>query len=255
MEKHSVVDAFRLDGRLALITGGSRGIGFGIARAMQDAGAKVILVARAGGSLERAAESLGCAGVPFDMREYESVGPWYERLVAEHGAPDVLVNSAGITLRSPAEETPMAAWQEVINVNLSAVFAMSQAFARPLIAAGRSGKIVNLASLTTWAARRTVAAYTASKGGIGQLTKALAVDWAAKNIRVNAIAPGYIATEMNAPLLADESFSSWVKQRTPLGRWGEAADIALPAVFLASAASDFITGQTIFVDGGWTATF
>lgn len=255
-----LAESFRLDGKLALVTGASRGIGFGIAQAMAEAGADVLLVARDSAHLREAEGQLRTTGrriaaVPFDMHDYAEVGSWYEQLVGEHGIPDVLVNNAGVTKRAPAEDLPLAEWEEVIAVNLSAVFALSQAFARHLIAAGRQGKIVNIASLMTAAARRTTAAYTASKGGIGQLTKALAVDWAGKGIYVNAIAPGYVATDLTSALSSDATFDAWVKQRTPLARWGTPVDIARPAVFLASAASDFITGEILYVDGGWMATF
>ena len=149
----------------------------------------------------------------------------------------------------------MEDWDDTLAINLTATFVLSQAFARASFAAGSPGKIINIASLMTVAARRTTAAYTASKGGIGQLTKALAVDWADKGIHVNAIAPGYIATALTEPLLKDEKFDTWVKQRCPLGRWGVPEDIAWPAVFLASPASGYITGEILLVDGGWMATF
>jgi gluconate 5-dehydrogenase len=253
-------DHFRLDGKKALVTGASRGIGLEIARAMAEAGADLLLVSRPSAELDKVAAGLRPSGrtvdcCPFDMREYEGIPAWYDGVVAQHGRPDILVNSAGITRRSPAETLSLADWHDTLAVNLSAVFMMAQAFARHLIAAGEKGKIINIASLMTAAARRTTAAYTASKGGVGQLTKALAVDWADKGILVNAIAPGFIHTELNRALWSDEKFDAWVKQRTPLARWGQPEDIAQPAVFLASHASDFVTGQVIFVDGGWMATF
>jgi NAD(P)-dependent dehydrogenase (short-subunit alcohol dehydrogenase family) len=254
------MDAFRLDGRRALITGASKGIGLGIARAMAAAGADLILAARNAADLESAARELRESGrrvacSPLDVRHAEKISAWYDHVVQEHGRPDILVNAAGLTKRAPAEQTSLADWDETIAVNLTAVFVLSQAFARSLIAAGAPGKIINIASLMTAAARRTVSAYAASKGGIGQLTKALAVDWADKGIHVNAIAPGYIATMLTEPLWRDPEFDAWVTKRTPLGRWGTPDDVALPAVFLASAASDFMTGQVVFVDGGWMATF
>ena len=249
------MDSFRLDGKLALVCGGSRGIGLGIARAMAAAGAKVLVAARASASLDEAAASLNTAACPVDLRQYEQIGAWYDGVVERHGRADILVNAAGITRRKPAEELSMEDWNDTLAVNLSATFATSQAFARHLIAAGAPGKIINIASLMTAAARRTTAAYTASKGGVGQLTKALAVDWAGKGILVNAIAPGYVRTDLTQPLWSDPAFDSWVRERTPLARWASPEDIALPAVFLASPAADFITGQVIYVDGGWLATF
>ncbi|MEK7406719.1 MAG: glucose 1-dehydrogenase [Acidobacteriota bacterium] len=254
------MNAFRLDGKLALVTGASRGIGLGIARAMAGAGADLILVARNPADLESAAAGLREGGrrvarCPFDLRETGKIPGWYDEVVSEHGRPDLLVNAAGITRRSPAEETSMADWDDTIAVNLTAVFLLSQAFARHSIAAGACGKIINIASLMTAAARRTTAAYAASKGGIGQLTKALAVDWADKGIHVNAVAPGYIATALTEPLWRDPEFDAWVRKRCPLGRWGTPDDVASTALFLAAPAADYITGQVIYVDGGWLATF
>ena len=254
------MDHFRLDGKLALVTGGSRGIGLGIARAMAEAGADILLVARQSAELERVTADLALSGrrvacCPFDMHHYPKLGEWYATVVDKHGVPDILVNNAGMTKRASAENLSLDDWHEVLAINLSAVFAMSQAFARQLIAAERPGKIINIASLMTAASRPTTAAYTASKGGIGQLTKALAVDWAPKRILVNAIAPGFIHTELTGPLWSDAEFDAWVKKRTPLARWGTVEDIARPAVFLASSAADFMTGQVMYVDGGWLSTF
>jgi gluconate 5-dehydrogenase len=165
------------------------------------------------------------------------------------------VNAAGIQRRGLATELPLSDWNQVLAVNTTAIFELSRCFARGLIAAGRKGKVVNIASLMTAAARRGVSAYTASKGAVGQLTKALAVDWAEHGIHVNAVAPGYVDTELNKALIEDAEFDAWVKKRCPLGRWGTPEDIAWPVVFLASPASDFITGQVIYVDGGWLSTF
>ena len=251
---------FRLDGRLAVVTGGSKGIGLGIAHAMAQAGARILLVARQSPDIEKAvtelrAEGADAAACPFDMHQYAQIPEWYDRVVAEHGVPDILVNSAGITRRGPAETLSLDDWHEVMAINVSALFAMSQAFAKRLIAEEKRGKIINIASLMTAATRPGTAAYTASKGGVGQLTKALAIDWAPKGILVNAIAPGFIRTELTGPLWADPTFDEWVKKRTPLARWGAPEDIALPAVFLASNAADFMTGQVVYVDGGWLATF
>ena len=253
-------DRFRLDGKLAIVTGGSKGIGLGIARAMGNAGAGILLVARPSAELENAIVELRSNGIraeacPFDMHQYAQIPEWYDGVVARYGVPDVLVNSAGITKRGPAEMLSLEDWHEVMAINVSAVFAMSQAFARRLIADAKPGKIINIASLMTAATRPGTAAYTASKGGVGQLTKALAIDWAPKRILVNAIAPGFIRTDLTGPLWADATFDGWVKKRTPLARWGTPEDIALPAVFLASSASDFMTGQVVYVDGGFLATF
>lgn len=254
------MEEFRLDGELALITGGSKGIGLGIARGMARAGADVLLTARNESELEVAAAELRptrrrVACCPCDLRETGRIPAWFDDLAARHGRPGILVNAAGITRRGPAEELPMGDWDDTIAVNLTAAFVLSQAFARHSIAAGAGGSIINIGSMMTFAARKTTAAYTASKGGIGQLTKALAIDWADRGIRVNAIAPGYIRTQLNQVLQDDPEFSAWVEKRTPLGRWGTPDDIAPAAVFLASRASAFITGQILAVDGGWISTF
>ena len=255
-----MTQAFSLQGRRALVTGGSKGIGLGIARGLTEAGAEVILVARDAADLEAAKEQLSASGKrisawAFDMGDIEAVPAWYASVIAKEGPVDVLVNNAGINLRAPAHELPMEQWDTVIRLNLTAVFALSQAFAKERIATHKGGKIINIASLMSEAARKTTAAYTASKGGIRQLTKALAVDWAPYGINVNAIGPGYIRTPLTKPLYEDQEFDAWVKNRTPLGRWGTPDDLAHTAVFLASAASDFITGQVIYVDGGWLSTF
>jgi len=252
--------AFRLDGRLAIITGASKGIGLGIAKAMSKAGAAVLLLSRQTPDLDHAVAEIREGGgraeaCPFDLHDYARLNEWYSGVVAQHGLPDLLVNAAGITRRGPADKLSLDDWHEVMNINLNAVFAMSQAFAQRLLAAGKPGKIVNIASLMTSASRPGTAAYTASKGGIGQLTKALALDWAPKGIHVNAIAPGFIQTDLTGPLWNDATFDEWVKKRTPMARWGQPDDIALPAVFMASAASDFMTGQVVYVDGGFLATF
>jgi gluconate 5-dehydrogenase len=251
---------FSLEGKLAMVTGGSRGIGLGAARAMGESGARLILVARSAEALAKAANELKAAGIEaatsaFDLLDSEGIAGWYEDCTREFGQPDILVNSAGMTRRGTATELTLADWNAVMALNATAIFELSRAFARNLIKLGRKGKVVNIASLLTAAARANTSAYTASKGAVGQLTKALAVDWAAHGIMVNAIAPGYVDTELNEALLNDAAFDTWVKTRCPLGRWGTPEDIAWPIVFFASPASDFITGQILYVDGGWLATF
>ena len=251
---------FSLEGKLAMVTGGSRGIGLGAARAMGESGARLILVARSAEALAKAANELKSAGIEastsaFDLQNSEGIAGWYEECIREFGQPDILINSAGMTRRGTATELTLADWNAVMALNATAIFELSRAFARNLIKLGRKGKVVNIASLLTAAARANTSAYTASKGAVGQLTKALAVDWAAHGIMVNAIAPGYVDTELNEALLNDAAFDTWVKTRCPLGRWGTPEDIAWPIVFFASPASDFITGQILYVDGGWLATF
>jgi len=254
------MNPFTVSGKLALVTGATRGIGFGVARALAKSGASLILVARGKVELERAAKELSELTSPvhishFDLAQTSRIAGWYKELCVKTGTPEILVNSAGITRRGQAIDLSIEDWNDVIAVNATAIFELSRNFARMRIAEGGGGQIINIASLMTAAARAGTSPYTASKGAVGQLTKALAVEWAQHGIRVNAIAPGYIDTDLNKSLIADAKFNTWVKERCPLGRWGTPDDIAWPVVFLASAASDFITGQVIFVDGGWLATF
>ncbi len=251
---------FGLAGRTALVTGATRGIGLGVARAMAESGAAVILAGRDRSELDRASQELQNLSTSvytrdFDLQQVDGISAWFEELCKSSGSPDILVNSAGINRRGAATDLSLQDWNSVLALNLTAVFELSRAFARVRIREGKKGRIINIASLMTAAARPGVSPYTASKGAVGQLTKALAVEWAQYGILVNAVAPGYIDTDLNKSLMADPAFDNWVKGRCPLGRWGTPEDIAWPVVFLASAAADFITGQVIFVDGGWLATF
>jgi gluconate 5-dehydrogenase len=254
------MNRFSLDGKCALVTGGSRGIGLGSARALGENGARVILTARSADALQQAAADLKSAGIDAvfsacDLKNPEGISAWFDGCVREFGQPDILVNCAGINLRGMAHELPLSDWNEVMTINATAMFEMSRCFARGLMAANRKGKVINIASLMTAASRRGVTAYAASKGAVGQLTKALAIDWAPHGILVNAVAPGYVDTDLNKPLIADAVFDEWVKKRCPLGRWALPEDIAWPVVFLASPAADFVTGQILYVDGGWMSTF
>ncbi len=254
------MNPFSLSGKLAIITGGTRGIGFGAARAIAQSGAGIILVGRDRSELKERALELNQFTeyvhiAPFDLLKTNEIAEWFDRLCADIATPDILVNSAGVNRRGAAVDLSLDDWNEVMTLNITSVFELSRSFARKHIAHGTRAKIINVASLMTAAARPGVSPYTASKGAIGQLTKAFAVEWAKDGILVNAVAPGYIDTPLNAKLTADPTFDKWVKGRCPLGRWGVPADIAWPIVFLACSASDFITGQVIYVDGGWLATF
>jgi len=251
---------FRLDGRCALITGGSRGIGFGIAEAFVESGADVVLVSRNQDGLEHARNRLAASGrsirtYAFDMNAIDQIERFYQRIAADTDGIDILVNNAGGTRRGSAESISAEDWQFVIDLNLTSVFKMSQAFAKDHIHTGKPGKIVNIASLMSELVRSGNAPYAASKGGIRQLTKSLAVDWARYRIHVNAIGPGYIRTDLTRALWEDHSFDSWVLGRTPMGRWGTPEDLGNAAVFLASGAADFITGQILYVDGGFISCF
>jgi gluconate 5-dehydrogenase len=251
---------FDVNGKVALITGATRGIGFGAARALAQSGANILLLGRDSDELQRRAVELRAFGceiitLSFDLMHTGEIRQFLDDVFAQHGIPDILVNSAGIQRRGEAVDVSLSDFNEVLNLNTTALFEVSRTFARHRIAFGGGGKIVNLASLMTSVARANTSPYTASKGAVGQLTKVLAIEWAKYRIFVNAIAPGYINTDLNRALTSDPDFDQWVKRRCPLGRWGTPEDIAWPIVFLASAASDFITGQVIYVDGGWLATF
>lgn len=254
------MNPFSVESKLALITGATRGIGLGAARALAQSGANVILVGRDQAELERSADELRQIAkqvhvAPYDLLDTCGIREWFDDLCTTVGTPDILVNSAGIQRRGAAVDLALDDWNTVMTLNATAVFELSRTFARHLISESRSGRIINIASLMTAAARPGTSPYTTSKGAVGQLTKALAVEWAQYGILVNAIAPGYIDTDLNKALISDPTFDDWVKSRCPLGRWGTPEDIAWPVVFLASPAANFMTGQVIFVDGGWLATF
>lgn len=245
---------FDLTGRVALVTGAYRGLGFAIATGLARAGATVVLNGRKSAEIRAAAEKLRAQGFAagasvFDVTDRSAVRAAIHALVAEHGAIDILFNNAGIQRRGPMVDFSPADWDAVIATNLTAPFVVSQAVLPSMIEHKR-GKIVHIASLTSELARPSIVPYTAAKGGVRQLTRGMAVELAPHNIQVNAIAPGYFATEMNSALLADAQFTAWVEKRTPAGRWGDPAEIAGLAVFLASSASDYVTGQILFIDGG-----
>jgi len=258
---------FSLSGKTALVTGGSRGIGLEVAKGLAEHGADVAIVARTKEQLEAASRQIqadtGLPRVqssrkkvwtfPFDLKNIKAIEALFEDIVSETKGIDILVNCAGTTVRGPSEDVDLKTWNQVIEVNLTAAFVLSQAFCRHRKQFGKSGRIINIGSLTCHGARPTTAAYASSKGGLLMLTKTLAVEWAKYNINVNAIGPGYIATELTEPLRSDEDFNEWVLSKTPLGRWGQPEDLVGTAVLLASKAGDFITGQIIYVDGGWLA--
>ncbi|RKS93654.1 gluconate 5-dehydrogenase [Microbacterium sp. AG790] len=251
-------DLFDLTGRTALVTGSSRGLGQSLAAGLAEAGAHVIVHGRSSeGVAESAALLAAQTGtlpetVVFDVTDAAAVEVALADLVARVGVPDILVNNAGIQRRAPFAEFSVSDWDEVIATNLSSAFYVSRFVVPGMIARG-SGKIINIASVQSALARQTIAPYSASKGGIAQLSRGMAADLARHGIQVNTLSPGYFATEMNAALVADEDFTAWVAQRTPAGRWGRVEELRGPLTFLASAASDFVSGQNLFVDGGMTA--
>jgi len=250
---------FDLSGKTALVTGGGRGIGLAIAKGLAEHGADVALISRTKEQLETARQKIQTNTgkkvwiFSFDLENIERIGTFFENIATETEGVDILVNCAGTTIRGPAEDVDRKTWQKVLEVNLTATFVLSQAFCHHRKQAGKAGKIINIGSLTCHGARPTTAAYASSKGGLLMLTKTLAVEWAKYNINANVIGPGYIATELTKPLWTDEDFNQWVLSKTPLARWGQPEDLVGAAVMLASRAGDFITGQIIYVDGGWLA--
>lgn len=247
-----MTDPFRLDGRRALVTGANTGIGQAIALGLARAGAEVTLAARS--SLDETLALLaaeGLAGRPFPMA-LDAPAAAAARL-AEAGPLDILVNNAGVIRRADSVDVAEADWDAVMDVNLKAVFFLSQAFARAALARGARGAIVNIASLLSFQGGVRVPAYTASKHGVAGLTRILANEWAAQGINVNAIAPGYIETNNTEALRADPARSQAILERIPAGRWGVASDIAEAAVFLASPAAAYVHGVVLPVDGGWLA--
>ena len=245
---------FDLSGKIALVTGAYRGLGFAIATGLARAGATVVLNARKADAVDEAAQALREQGLAadtsvFDVTDRAAVRAAIAAIQAKHGAVDILFNNAGIQRRGALVDFSQSDWDAVIATNLTAPFLVSQAVLPGMIAK-RRGKIVHIASLMSEMARPSVVPYTAAKGGVRQLTRGMAVELAPHNIQVNAIAPGYFATEMNRALLDNAEFTAWVNKRTPAGRWGNPTEIAGLAVFLASSASDYVTGQMMIIDGG-----
>ncbi len=246
---------FDLSGRRALVTGSSQGIGLGLARGLLEAGAEIVLNGRDPGKLADAARHLGAdvRTLAFDVTDHAAARRAVDGFEAEVGAIDILVNNAGIQHRAPLEDFPVDAFEQLLRTNVSSVFNVGQAVARHMIAR-RAGKIINIASVQTALARPGIAPYTATKGAVGNLTKGMATDWAKYGLQCNAIAPGYFDTPLNAALVADTTFSSWLEKRTPAGRWGKIEELVGACVFLASDASSFVNGHVLYVDGGITAS-
>lgn len=246
---------FELTGKTAVVTGGGRGLGRGISEALLEAGADVVVLGRSilPESLTLYAERLGrsVSLSPVDLVDPDAIDATALALLAERQI-DILVNNAGMQDRYPAADFPLDAWDRVVSVNLRAVFQLCQLFGRPMLERGE-GKIVNLASVLSFQGGLNVIAYAASKGGVAQLTKALCNEWSGRGINVNAIAPGYMETDMNTALLGDAARLEQLSTRIPAGRWGTPADIGNVAVFLASPAAAYVHGQVLGVDGGWMA--
>jgi 2-deoxy-D-gluconate 3-dehydrogenase len=246
---------FDLTGRTALVTGGGRGLGAGITRAMLEAGADVIAYGRSelpADLVDYAAERGRALDLySVDLGDGDAIAEVSAQVLAERQV-DILVNNAGTQERHPAVDFPLESFDRVMDVNLRSVFQLCQIFGRPMLERG-DGKVINLASLLSFQGGLTVPAYAASKGAVAQLTKALCNEWSSKGVNVNAVAPGYMATEMNTALLADPVRLEQLSVRIPAGRWGQPEDIGNVVVFLASAASAYVHGQVLAVDGGWLA--
>jgi 2-deoxy-D-gluconate 3-dehydrogenase len=250
-----ILERFRLDGQAALVTGASRGLGAGMAIALAEAGADLVLHAYE--SPAETAETIRRLGrtahaLTGDLAPRESAGQLVTEAIARLGRLDILVNNAGIIRRAPAAQHSDADWDDVVAMNLSSVFRMCRAAGSHMLARGR-GKIINIASLLAFQGGITVPGYAAAKGGVAQLTKALANEWASRGVCVNAIAPGYMATENTRPLRENRERAQQITERIPVGRWGLPEDLAGAVVFLAAPASDYVHGHVLVVDGGWMA--
>lgn len=249
---------FSLNGKTALVTGSTRGIGFALAAGLAQAGANIVLNGRNKDRLVEAQEKLNKLGINAelligDVSNAGEIAQAIDRFEAENTAIDILVNNAGIQHRSPIVDFATEDFDRVMSTNTHAMFYTSQAVGKHMIKR-KSGKIINIASVMTVIARENVSAYTTSKAAVGGLTRALATEWAQHGVNINAIGPGYISTELTQPLFDDKAFSAWLMQTTPQKRWGEVDDLVGAAVFLSSPAADFINGQIIYVDGGMTSS-
>ena len=250
---------FDLTGRLALVTGGGSGLGLAIARGLSAAGARVVINGRNRAKLDAAAVELAAAGADatvsaFDVADEAAVGAAIAEIERVAGPIDILVNNAAVNIRKAFDEYTLAEWRMLQDANFDGPFLVTRAVV-PGMKARRCGKIVNICSLASDIGRPNIVAYAASKGGLKMMTRALAVELAPHNVQVNGIAPGFFTTEMNAPLIANAEFSAWVAKRTPAGRWGNPPEIAGAAVFLASAAANYVTGHILYVDGGFSAAY
>ncbi len=248
---------FDLTERIALVTGSSQGLGFAMARGLGEAGATVILNGRDPARLEQARQNfldsnISVYACAFDVTVEDQVTQAVKRIEEEIGPISILVNNAGVNLRGPLENYEAARWRQQMELNLDAVFLMTKAVGVKMISR-HAGKIINVLSLMSEGGRPSTAPYAASKGAVKMFTKATAVEWAGHNVQVNAIGPGYFVTPLTAGLRADPDFDRWVCTRTPAGRWGCVEELAGAVIFFASPASDFITGQVLYVDGGWLA--
>ena len=254
----TVLSSFQLNGKLALITGSSAGIGFALARALGQAGAHVVINGRNAQKVSAAAQTLKDEGLTvsesvFDVTNAKSVSEAVQQIETQVGAIDILINNAGMQIRGPLHEYKDEDWHTLMRTNLDSVYFVGKTVAQKMIPRGR-GKIINICSVQSELGRPGIAPYTASKGAVKMFTKGMAIDWGQFGIQVNGIGPGYFKTELNQKLVDDPQFSSWLVGRTPSRRWGDVEDLGGAAVFLASDASKFVNGHILYVDGGVTAT-
>lgn len=245
---------FSLDGKVALVTGGSRGLGWGMAEALANAGAHVVLNGRNPDALQARADGLRSAGLAasvsaFDVADIPAGKAAVEALVAEHGRIDILINNAGINIRKSTLDVSQAEWQEVIDVDLTACFMLAKAVAGGMVER-RSGRIINIGSVMSILARPTIPAYAAAKSGLWGLTRVLAAELGPHRVTANAIAPGFFATDLNLSLTQSPEFNALIKRRVPMGRWGQPAELGGAAVYLASRAASYVNGHLLYVDGG-----
>jgi 2-deoxy-D-gluconate 3-dehydrogenase len=256
-KSESILDKFRLDGKVAMVTGASRGLGQAMAIGLAEAGADIVALSTNQKNLQATVESISQVGrkilpLQCDVADFAQIQSTVQKTMDEFGAIDILVNNAGIIRRSPAESYSDEDWMAVIQTNLNAVFHFCREVGKIMIGR-RKGKIINIASLLSFSGGITVPAYAASKGGVAQLTKALANEWAKYNIQVNAIAPGYFETDNTKALRENKVRFEEITARIPTGRWGKPEDLKGAVVFLASKASDYVNGHILLVDGGWMA--
>lgn len=260
MEKDPFKALFGLNQQVALVTGAGRGLGRSMALALAQAGSELALVSRTEAELKEVSDEVRALDherkiitIVADLADFAQILRVVEKVIGEFGRIDILVNNAGRNIRNPAENFSIEDWDAVMNINLKAAFLMAQTVGRVMIRQGK-GKIINIASLTSFIALPNMVAYCASRGGVQQMTKALAVEWAKYGIRVNGIAPGYFLTKQTQSIFEDAKKKEWILSKIPMGRIGDLKkDLAGVVIFLASPASDYMTGQTIIVDGGWMA--
>jgi len=248
---------FDLSGKNALITGSSRGLGYTMAGGLAKAGAHVILNSRSEDNLKCAVSQLKETGIEasysvFSVYEEDQVVRAIEELQLKTGPIDILINNAGVNLRNPITEISLKDWDEVLKINLTGAFLVSREVAKGMIER-KQGKIINICSMMSELGRETTAAYTAAKGGLKMLTRAMCIEWARHNVQANGIGPGYFLTEMTRPLAEDKEFNTWITGRTPARRWGDPEELIGAALFLSSGASSFVNGQILYVDGGLLA--